>query len=90
MASMIRGKIDLPLKFLEKSLDLRILVKLKDGSEYVGVLERSDISMNLILSEARQVTESNELIANYGRVLIRGSNVLYISIEPDKIQHASY
>ncbi len=87
MSNISRSRIDLPLKVLEKCLDSPILVKLKDGSEYIGRLERSDISMNLILSEAKQVNESHEMIANYGKILIRGSNILYISVEPDKVQY---
>ncbi len=80
-----RYRSELPLALLEKTAESRIFVKLKDGSEYLGRLERSDISMNLILSDARQINEHNELIANYGVILIRGSNILYISVEPDKV-----
>jgi len=32
-----------------------------------------------------QVLSANEPIANYGRILIRGNNILYISVEPDKV-----
>lgn len=83
MVSVLKNRSELPLRLLEKSLESRVLVKLKDGSEYVGVLERSDISMNLILSNAKQIGENNELVANYGRILIRGSNILYISLAPE-------
>jgi len=82
---MLRARNELPLRLLQKSVESRIFVKLKDGTEYVGRLERSDISMNLILSEAMQVSSANEPIANYGRILIRGNNILYISVEPDKV-----
>ncbi len=82
---MMKVKSELPLRMLEKIAGNNILVKLKDGTEYMGILESSDISMNLILSDARQVTERNEMLANYGRILIRGSNILYISIDPDRI-----
>ena len=82
---MQRARNELPLKLLQKSVESRIFVKLKDGTEYVGWLERSDISMNLILNEAMQVSRANEPIANYGRILIRGNNILYISVEPDKV-----
>ncbi len=82
---MQRARNELPLKLLQKSVESRIFVKLKDGTEYVGWLERSDISMNLILNEAMQVSSANEPIANYGRILIRGNNILYISVEPDKV-----
>jgi len=82
---LLRAKNELPLRLLQKSIDLKILVKLKDGSEYIGRLEKSDISMNLILAEAMQVNERNEPLANYGKILIRGNNILYISVEPDKV-----
>jgi len=82
---MQRARNELPLRLLQKSVESRIFVKLKDGTEYVGRLERSDISMNLILSEAMQISSANEPIANYGRILIRGNNILYISVEPDKV-----
>ncbi len=75
-----------PLKLLEKSQNGIILVKLKDGSEYIGKLEKSDISMNLILADAKQVNEKKEPIANYGRILIRGSNVLYISVDASRVE----
>ncbi|OYT30675.1 MAG: Sm ribonucleo [Thermofilum sp. ex4484_79] len=87
MSNLAKMRIDLPLKLLEKNLESPVLVKLKDGSEYIGKLERSDISMNLILSEAKQINENREMIANYGKILIRGSNILYISIEPDKVRY---
>ncbi|HDI32111.1 MAG TPA: Sm ribonucleo [Thermofilum sp.] len=83
MVSALKNRNELPLRLLEKSLESRVLVKLKDGSEYIGILERSDISMNLILSNAKQIGENNELVANYGRILIRGSNILYISLAPE-------
>ena len=77
---------EVPLKLLEKSQNGIILVKLKDGSEYMGKLEKSDISMNLILADAKQVNEKKEPIANYGRILIRGSNVLYISVDASRVE----
>lgn len=77
---------EVPLKLLEKSQNGIILVKLKDGSEYIGKLEKSDISMNLILADAKQVNEKKEPIANYGRILIRGSNVLYISVDASRVE----
>ena len=82
---MQRARNELPLRLLQKSVESRIFVKLKDGTEYVGRLERSDISMNLILSEAMQVSSANEPIANYGKILIRGNNILYISVDPNKV-----
>lgn len=73
-----------PLKLLMKSLNGEILVKLKDGRICRGLLEHYDGYMNLVLTEAREVDGENEDVAtvNYGRILIRGSNVLWIKLRP--------
>ncbi len=81
----MRPRVELPLKVLEKNIGNTIFVKLKDGTEYIGKLESSDLSMNLILSDAKQVSETKEVLKNYGVILIRGSNILYISVEPEKV-----
>ncbi|RLE70800.1 MAG: Sm ribonucleo [Thermoprotei archaeon] len=83
---MAYKKTEYPLKLLEKSQNGIIIVKLKDGTEYIGRLERSDISMNLILTDAKQINEKKEPIVNYGRILIRGSNVLYISLDATRVE----
>lgn len=70
----------MPLELLSKlrESNVEVTVKLKDGSEYKGFLEDVDLAMNVILSEAVQVGEDGSLIVKYGRVFIRGSNILYI------------
>ncbi|MCD6458020.1 MAG: Sm ribonucleo [Thermofilum sp. ex4484_82] len=79
-------RIEFPLKLLEKAQNSIILVKLKDGTEYIGKLERSDISMNMILTDTKQINEKKEPIANYGKILIRGSNILYISLDATRVE----
>ncbi len=79
-------KSDSPLKRLRSAANRVILVKLKDGSEYIGKLALSDSTMNLILDDCVEVKEgSTEPIAKYGRVLIRGSNILFVSLDYHKI-----
>jgi len=79
MASQVQP--NMPLKALASALNNNILVKLKDGSEIIGILEQSDTSMNLVLSEAKEIDEKDgKLLANYGRIFIRGSNILYIAV----------
>ena len=51
------ARVDLPLKLLLKSLSSTIYVKLKDNTEYIGVLERCDPCMNLVLSDTKQIKE---------------------------------
>ncbi|RLE66642.1 MAG: Sm ribonucleo [Thermoprotei archaeon] len=75
-----------PLKLLVKSINNNILVKLKDGSELTGVLEQCDPTMNIVLDEAKEISENNgELLVNYGKVFIRGSNILFIAVDSEKV-----
>jgi len=80
-----------PLRMLAKALNNRILVKLKDGSEYVGILQRYDTTMNVILTDAIEVSEGriDPPIAKFGKIMIRGSNVLYIVLNLDEVLAAS-
>ncbi|MCD6114319.1 MAG: ribonucleoprotein [Thermoprotei archaeon] len=74
--------IDSPLKYLRSAINNTVLVRLKDGSEYIGRLEQCDNTMNLLLSDCVEVKEgSSEPIAKYGRVLVRGSNILFINTD---------
>lgn len=52
--------------------------------EYRGKMANVDPYMNLILLDATEYNGSNPS-ANYGRIVIRGNNVLFIKIS-DSIQ----
>ncbi|RLF13402.1 MAG: Sm ribonucleo [Thermoprotei archaeon] len=71
-----------PFRVLSRALNNKVLVKLKDGSEYVGLLHRYDTTMNLVLIDAEEVQEgrTDPPIAKYGKIMIRGSNILYIVV----------
>ncbi|MCS7099283.1 MAG: LSM domain-containing protein [Sulfolobales archaeon] len=59
------------------------LVKVKNGSAYVGRLVMVDSTMNVVLSDCREIAWNNEnpeVVADYGTVLIRGSQIVYIAI----------
>ena len=79
---MAAKKMESPFKYLRSALDNMILVKLKDGTEYVGKLIHCDGTMNLILTNCVEVREGGSLVAKYDKLLIRGSNILFISINP--------
>ncbi len=75
-------RLESPLKYLRSAVNRVVLVKLKDGTEYIGKLKLSDNTMNLILEECIEVKEgTEEPIANYGTALIRGSNILFVSLD---------
>ncbi|MCS7106530.1 MAG: U6 snRNA-associated Sm-like protein LSm6 [Acidilobaceae archaeon] len=72
-----------PMRYLREAINTQIYVKLKDGTEYVGVLRVTDATMNLILDDAVEVRGGKQIVARIGRVLIRGSTLQYISFNPE-------
>jgi small nuclear ribonucleoprotein len=69
-----------PLNVLTKQLNNQLSVMLKNGVEYRGRMVRCDGYMNLLLEGASEHVK-DQLIANYGSILVRGNNILYIMIK---------
>jgi len=78
-----------PLKTLQKSVNNKILVRLKTGHEYVGRLIETDAYMNLVLSEAEEL-EDGESIARFGEIFIRGNNILFIKPDVTVLKKEDY
>jgi len=74
-----------PLNVLVKQLNSYIAVVLKNGVEYRGTMVQCDGHMNLILDGATEYV-NGEMVANYGTILVRGNNILYIRIDLPKPQ----
>ena len=73
-----------PLKYLRDAVDSQIYVRLKDGSEYVGVLTVTDSTMNLILEDSVELRGGGKrIVAKIGKAMIRGSMIQYISFNPE-------
>jgi small nuclear ribonucleoprotein len=72
-----------PLNVLVKQLSAYIGVVLKNGCEYKGKMIKCDGHMNILLEGATEFREE-QLLTNYGNVLLRGNNILYIELEPKK------
>ena len=73
-----------PLNILTKNLNSTVVVKLKNNLEYKGHMAKCDNYMNIILEGASE-SYGACMIANYGTVFIRGNNILYISVNVDKL-----
>ena len=71
-----------PMDMLDQSLDQVVLIKLRGGREFRGVLRGYDIHMNLILDEAEEIAKENPL--NLETAIIRGDNVVFISPSEQK------
>ena len=66
-----------PLNVLIKQLHGNIEVILKNGYEYKGKMIKCDGHMNILLEGANEFKDE-QLMTNYGNVLLRGNNILYI------------
>lgn len=67
-----------PLDALNKSRNKRVIVELKNGRQYVGILRAFDIHINIVLDEAEERVD-NEVKRKLGTVFIRGDTITIIS-----------
>ncbi len=73
MADMLK-----PLHVLHESLNKPVLVVMKGGKEYRGVLDGYDQHMNLVLKNAEEII-NGESKGVLNVVIVRGDTVIYIS-----------
>ncbi|HET8719597.1 MAG TPA: U6 snRNA-associated Sm-like protein LSm6 [Candidatus Nitrosotenuis sp.] len=69
-----------PLTTLQKNTKKKVTVRLKNEIEYKGKMDNVDSYMNLIMTDAEEIHDG-KVAANYGRVIVRGNNVLFIRLE---------
>jgi small nuclear ribonucleoprotein len=67
-----------PLELLQASLHKRVLVELKGGRSFRGVLDAYDQHLNLVLSSAEEVV-ADVVTPRPGLTLVRGDSVVFIS-----------
>lgn len=72
-----------PLNVLVKQLNAKIAILLKNGYEYKGKMVKCDGHMNILLEGASEY-RNGRLIKNYGDILLRGNNVLWIKLDMTK------
>lgn len=70
----------MPQALLEKSVDKRVSLLLKDGRVLEGKLTGFDEYMNMVLDETVENNASGEEERRLGTVVLRGNNVVSISI----------
>mmetsp|Transcript_21942 Transcript_21942/g.31857 ORF Transcript_21942/g.31857 Transcript_21942/m.31857 type:complete len:84 (-) Transcript_21942:55-306(-) len=71
-----------PKPFLNDLLNKPVMVRLKWGMEYKGLLMSVDSYMNLQLANTEEFIDGN-FAGNLGEVLIRCNNVLFLRGAPD-------
>jgi small nuclear ribonucleoprotein len=67
-----------PLSVLNQSINRNVIVELKFGKGYRGVLDGFDPHMNLVLKNAQELM-NDEVVNRYNLAIVRGDNVIYIS-----------
>ena len=71
-----------PLTLLKKYTGTLVKIRLKSGVEIRGRLENCDRFMNMIISDATECEAINsQAIRKYGKIFIRGNNILFITVE---------
>ena len=69
-----------PLTTLQKNIKKSVTVRLKNDIEYKGKMVNVDSYMNLIMSDAEELKDG-KAVEKFGRVILRGNNVLFIKLE---------
>ena len=69
-----------PLTTLQKNTKKNVIVRLKNDIEYKGKMVNVDSYMNLIMSDAEELKDG-KVTEKFGRVILRGNNVLFIKLE---------
>lgn len=68
-----------PLKILHESLNNRVIVELRGGRGYHGILDGYDVPhMNLVLKNVEEIV-NGEIVAKHEKVIVRGDNIIYVS-----------
>ena len=67
-----------PLNVLNQAINKQVMVELKAGREYRGVLDGYDPHMNLVLRNAEELI-NHEVVRKLNITIVRGDNVIFIS-----------
>jgi len=67
-----------PLDALNNSRGKRVIIELKNGKQFVGILKAFDIHINTVLEEVEEHT-NGELKRKIGKAFIRGDTIVLIS-----------
>jgi len=67
-----------PLDALNAARHKKVIVELKNGKQFVGILKAFDIHINTVLGEAEE-RENGEVKRKLGDLFLRGDTIILIS-----------
>jgi small nuclear ribonucleoprotein (snRNP)-like protein len=67
-----------PLDALNRARDKKVLVELKNGKQFIGVLRAFDIHINCVLDDTEERVEGN-VSRKLGTTFLRGDTIIMIS-----------
>jgi len=70
--------VNRPFDMLNEAIGKEVLVMLKGNVSIRGKLKAFDVHMNIVLENAERL-ENGEPKAKYGRVMLRGDSVIFVS-----------
>ena len=68
-----------PLDTLNNARNKRVIVELKNGKQFVGVLKAFDIHINTVLDDAEERVEDKPT-RKLGTIFLRGDTIILISL----------
>jgi len=76
----IENSVDRPLDALNAAREKKVVVELKGGRMFTGVLKSFDIHINVVIDDASEIVDGN-ITRKLGRTLIRGDSIILVSPE---------
>ena len=67
-----------PFDILNGALNNTVIVGMKGGYEFRGVMVAYDVHMNIVLEKAEQIVKG-EVTRGIGTILLRGDSVTFVS-----------
>lgn len=67
-----------PLDALNRARDKKVLVELKGGKQFTGLLRAFDIHINIVLDEAEERVDG-DVTRKLGTTFIRGDTIILIT-----------
>lgn len=72
--------LERPLDALNEARDKKVVVELKGGRTFSGIMRTFDIHINVVLDDAAEIVDG-EIKRKVGRVLLRGDSIVLVSPE---------